>query len=76
MLLGKHVLRAGDLLVNRQAGGKDLAVLQDLQQRDLADGPLHVQLEVGRDVVACDEAVVVVAGDVNRRGLDAYIVSC
>ena len=61
--------------IDVEFGWEDLALLQDAEQRFLADGVLHVKLQVRRDLVAVDQAVFVVLLDDHLGGLHACILA-
>ena len=63
----------GDFLVDVDGGWQDFALLEDREEGAQGDGLLHVELQVGRDLVAVEQAVFVVAGDRDGGGFDADV---
>ena len=66
-LLLQLVLGAGDLFFEVDVRRQHLALLQDAQQRFLADHVLHVELQHRRDLVAVEQPVLVILGDGDLR---------
>ena len=72
-LFFEEFLDGGEFLVDVEGGREDFALLEDGEQGALGDGALHVELQVGGDLVAVEEAVFVVAGDGDGGRFDADV---